>query len=946
MVASAGLAARSHFEIPLALRGTDLDEPIAVDPTLRSDTLANGLRYYIRENASVDRRIEVRLVVNAGSVLEEEDQRGLAHAVEHMVFRGTRDFPGRTIDQYLESLGMRRGEGANATTTVDETVFRLTIPADRRGALDTALAMLSGMAHEAQFDPAEARGEAGIVFEEWRSRRDASQRVSDDRNVILLAGSPYAARPVIGDTAVLRRFDLHAMRRFYERWYRPELMAVVVVGTIDADEVTDLVARHFGRIPRSALPGRRPKLTVGRVGGLHAAVLADVEATDTRVSLWFPRSPRGFHTRSDYRTALVAGVWRSVLSARMEDAATEAGSPVIDTYVETRRLARPLVAEVVGATVMRDHALPALDLLSAEMAHLARNGATPQEVEERSAAILGQARSSAESGEVSEDLTGEFIDEFLTGNAPITREIAYELARDLLPTITADDVTAFARERTIDSGAVVIVTASTEDSGAGYRPDDLVARARAGSTRTVAAQDAATDWRPLVTPEPVAGRIAFERTIPEAQAWEWTLSNGMRVILKPSRFGYDEIQLRAVAPGGASLASNADYPSAWLSDAVIMSTGIGRLSGPRLDRLIQQTSLTLSPAVSDDAITLEGTTASRDLDTFFQLLHLYFTSPRSDTVAFRRYRDRMISGARDRARDPDAIFLDTVAAVGSGHHPRALRTGPAFYAALSLPAALGFWTDRVSNASAFTVVVTGDFTLGKLRPLVERYLASLPAGKREQPRNVGVRRVTGIVQRDVVAGIAGRARTRITFSGPLVVTSRALEDLKEVRDVLESALDQRLRETLGGTYGVTVQTSIDLLPPPTYGIAIDFDAAPGRIDALTSIALAEVERLRVHGPTDAEFAATREARMRDYDGKLESNDYWTSELSYHSRLGWPLATISEHRQDIEKLTSAELRQACATYLGDRNYTRVTLRPRNGPRTSASAAAPARQRRSG
>ena len=927
-----GLAAWSRRDTPLdaccfAFGAPALDAPIAPDPLLRSDTLANGLRYYIRENRAPGGRAEVRLVVAAGSILEDDDQRGLAHAVEHMVFRGTRAFPGRTIDQYLESHGMRRGDGANATTSLDETVFRLTVPAERPGVLDTALAMLAGLAHEAVFDPAGARGEAGVVLEEWRSKRDARQRVADERDALLLAGSPYAARPVIGDTAVLRRFDLRAMRRYYDRWYRPELMAVVVVGSIDADEAMDLVARHFGRIARSGTPLHPADTRVARATGVRASVLTDVEGWDTQVAIWHPRPPIAFHRRSDYRLALVAGLWRAILSARLEDAAAEAGSPVVSADVDWRRLARPLTAQVVSATAMKDKALPALDLIAAEMEHLALAGATPMEVEAQAGSILRRARASSESGEASDDLAAEYVDHFLTGNAPIPHHTAYELSRDLLPTITAGDVTAFARQLALDSGSVVIVTAATDDAASGIRPADLVARARSAATRVVAAHDTTPDVGPLVTPEPRPGRIAAERTLTEAEAWEWRLSNGMRVILKPSRLAYDEIQFRAVAPGGASLASDADYPSAWLSDAIIQNTGIGAVSGIRLDRLLEATSISLTPTVSDDAVTIAGSTAPRDLGTFFQLVHLYFTAPRSDTVAFRRYRDRMTSAARSRKRDPDSIFLDTVAAVVSGHHPRALRSGARFDDAVNLPAALAFWHDRLSNAAAFTVVVTGDFTLGAMRPLVERYLASLPAGRPEQPRDVGKRPSTGVVQRDVVAGVAGRARTRIVLSGPVAVTSEAMEDLKEVRDVLASTLEERLRESLGGTYGVSVDASIDLLPPSSYAIAVDFDASPRRIDSLTGVALAEMERLRVQGPTQAEFSMTRAARMRDYDGKLESLDYWTSELSYHSRLGWTLATIAEHRQDVEKLTLAGLRQACVTYIPARRYTRVTMRPR-------------------
>jgi len=307
-----------------------LADPIAPDPKVRSDTLPNGLRYFVYANPSSNPRAELRLVVNAGSVHEDGHQRGLAHAVEHMVVRGTRRFPRGAIQNYLESIGMRRGEGVNATTSLDETVYRIVVPTDGPGAVDTALAMLASMAHEAVFDGADDRPEAGVLLEEWRSNRDAYQRVTDARHSLIFAGTPYAARPVIGDTSVLRRFDVHAMRRFYETWYRPELMAVVAVGDFDEAEVERLVTAHFGGIVRSKAARQRPApVAPEKRTGLRASTVTDPEATDTWIGFWYPRPPLRYQRRSDYRRALVAALWRNVLRARLDDAAGEAGSPLV-----------------------------------------------------------------------------------------------------------------------------------------------------------------------------------------------------------------------------------------------------------------------------------------------------------------------------------------------------------------------------------------------------------------------------------------------------------------------------------------------------------------------------------------------------------------------------------------------------------------------------------------
>jgi zinc protease len=401
----------------------------------------------------------------------------------------------------------------------------------------------------------------------------------------------------------------------------------------------------------------------------------------------------------------------------------------------------------------------------------------------------------------------------------------------------------------------------------------------------------------------------------------------MRVILKPTAFTFDDIQLRLVAPGGASLASDDDYPSAYLADAVIRETGVGRLSGARLERWLASTSISMAPLVSDDAITISGSTTPRDLDAFFQLLHLYLTSPRSDTVAFGRYRDRALALLRDRDRDPDVVFRETLASALAGAAPRATWHDARFYERANMTTALDFWTRRVSNAAGFTVVLTGDFTLDRMRPLVARYLASLPSGARERPRDVGRPIVTDAVNRDVDAGVAGTARTAIAFTGPFDITNDAMNALSLVRDVIAQSLQDRLREQLGGTYGVNVDLEVDVVPPARWTIAIDYSAAPERIESLTRAAEAELARLRAHGPNADEFATARAARVRDYDGQIDHNDFWTSELSFHARFGWPLATIAEHPRQAERLTLAELRAACATYIPDGRFVRITMRPR-------------------
>jgi zinc protease len=908
-----------------------LGTPLPKDTERAAGKLPNGMQYFVRVNPIPKHRAELRLVVNAGAVLEDDDQRGLAHAVEHMVFRGTRHFPGRTIESYFSSLGMRDGEDINATTNQDETVYTATVPTDRPEALDSALTMLADMAHEATFDPVEARTEAGIVLGEWRSDRTARERFGEVRDSTIMAGSRYGTRRTIGDTSVLRRFDVGAMRRFYRAWYRPELMAVVVVGDISEMQVVAKVKKLFGTIPASEKRVVRPEIPAPIPRTLRSATLTDPEAVGTRLSLWFPQPSRALRTLGDYRASLVGRLWREVLDARLEEATDRPGSPLLGANVTWRGVNRPVDANVVSAIVVEGSTLPAVDLLVDEMNHLAQHGPTESELRRQVQSILRSRNDAAQWSDESSDLADAYATEFLTGEAPIDRDASLALAEELLPTITARDLRESARLASLDSGAFVLITAPARDVHTRVSPAELIARVRAASSHAVTRTRETQDSVDLMPVMPKPGRIATEKVLTDFQTFDWTLENGMRVILKPTDFADEQVEFRLFGSGGASLASDADYPSAYLSDGIVRSTGVGSLSGRRLGQFIDASSIDLTQHVGDGMIEINGYVGSRDVETLLQLLRLHFTAARADTAAFRRYLDRAKSFAVQRGADPDAVFDDSVAAAVTQHHPRALHNGERFMASLDLAKSLRFWNARMSSAASFTLVLTGDFTLEQVRPLVERYLASLPGGVREQPRDRGVRFPDGVVRRTVLFGTGPKARTQLVFSGPFDMTDAASDALSAARDVAARALSERLRETLGGTYGVHVWTGVELAPSSTYRMMVDFEAAPERIDSLTDAALAVLARLRTAGPTRAELERTRAAETADIEDNLDDNDFWADELALHARAGLPLTSISEHQRNAKELNAARLRDACGRYFAADHYVRVTMYPKSAPR---------------
>ena len=909
-----------------------LDAPVPMDPDIRTGTLPNGLRYYVRASDNPEARADLRLVVNAGSVHEDDDQRGLAHAVEHMAFRGTRRFPGRAIDEYLQSVGMRLGEDLNATTSLDETIYRLTIPTDRRATVDSGLTILAEWAHAVTFDSAEAQNERLVVFEEWRSYRNADERLDEARDSLLLKGSRYAHRRVIGDTATLRRFDLAAMKRFYRDWYRPDLMAVVAVGDFDAAAIEKDIRRRFGEIPASATRRAMPEIGAVQAPDSRVSLVTDPEIATTRISLWFPRRPSAQRTVADYRQDLVERIGRVILRGRLEREAERSGSPLLSAGIATRQLVRTVEGHVVGARIADARTAESVAALGSVIARLRRFGPKASELAGAKESVLSDRRDALNGPAQSSNIADALVEHYLGGD-PLSSAVAeYKWTDALLSGIGERDVTAFLDSLGAEGPTAITIASRAAQSRA---TGDVILAALDSATADVADDKADTAAVTLMAARPKPGAVATRRTLGKIDVQEWRLANGMRVLLKPTRFEDDVVHVRLAASGGASLAPLADYPSAYLADNILEAVGAGDVTGYDISRFMDDRSFSLSPTVSDEHIALSGEGRLRDLEAMLQLTHLYLTAPRADDVAFRRYQERLAAFARNRAGDPDALFDDSTAAALRPGDLRALPGTARFVEAVDVQKAMRFWRERTANAANFTAVIVGDFEVWQVSPLIESYLATLPTGHTEHPASIGLARIASPVERTIARGIEPLAQTRIVFGDTLSLTLEADDALGNTRDLLELVLQNRLREELGGTYGVSVDLTMRRNPETSYLFAIEFSADPARVDTLARAALAEVERLRTTGPTSAEAAKVREAAISHNSDQSRGNGYWTSELSWHSLNGWSLESIADHPDEAEQISAKTLTQACARYLDGRRSVRVT----RVPETSGPARAP-------
>ncbi|HET7230111.1 MAG TPA: insulinase family protein [Longimicrobium sp.] len=897
--------------------------------------LPNGLTYYVRRNAEPPKRAELRLVVNAGSILEDSTQRGLAHVVEHMAFNGTRRFAGQQIVQFLEGVGMRFGPDVNAYTGFDETVYMLTLPTDTAGVLAKGLDILEDWAGAITFDSAEVRRERGVVIEEWRLGRGAGARIRDKQFPVLFAGSRYAERLPIGDPEIIRNAPVETIRRFYHDWYRPDLMAVVAVGDFDPRQVEAMIRERFGRIPARA--GARPRTTFGvpAHAGTRYNVATDREATGTSVEVVRTVPSRIRRTRALYRESLVESLYASMLDRRMTDITQSPGAPFLDVSTFRGSLVRPLDAYFLTARVPDGGTERGLAAVLAEGERAARFGFTQPELDRARAELMRQWEQiyAERTKETSADYAGRYAGHYLYPGSLLSTTQEYGLNRGLLPGIRLAEVDSVARRAFAATDRTILVVAPDTTPVPTERQLATIAQDAAHVPLTAYTDSVSTE--PLLDREPTPGRIVSTKAIPEIGVTEWRLQNGVRVVLKPTDFKQDEILLSGRSPGGTSVVPDSLFRYAQTAGAAAAVGGVGRLSTTDLVKRLAGKAASVGTSVGDLTESVGGYASPRDVETLFQLVYLYFTQPRRDSAAWAAYIERGRNAMRDRGASPEGAYRDTLNAVLTQNHLRERPFTAATFDSLSLDRSLAIYRERFADAGDFTFYLVGAFNPDSVRPYVERYLGALPGtGRREAWRDVGVRAPEGVVQRTVRRGVEPQSRTSIIFSGPATADRRTSSLLRTLGDVLEIRLRERLREQMSGTYGVSVGGGVSKEPREEFQFSVDFGADPQRLEELTRAVFAEIDSVKATGVTPDELRKVREAQRREREVALRENNWWLGALTSYDVYGWDPRLIPSPPLS-QTLTSDELRDAARRYLDMQRYVRVSLYPEATPPATGS-----------
>ncbi len=902
------------------------------DPALTVGQLDNGLTYYIRENDEPMNRAELWLVVNAGSVLEDTDQQGLAHFLEHMLFNGTENFPEFGVVDFLESIGMEFGPDVNAHTSFDETVYTIQVPTEDPAVMQKGLQVLADWASKATLADDAIDQERGVIVEEWRLRDQTAQgRISNELLPFILGDSKYSERLPIGDMDVVRNAPPEAFRRFYDQWYRPDLMAVVAVGDFDAATMEGMIKEQFSPLQNPTNETPRTEVALPEQPGTRYKVISDPEETKTRLVAFILRPANPIHTVDDMREDVINDLFYTMLNERLDEIARQPDAPFLAAASGVSSLVRPVTASVISAQMTEDKALDAMESLVTEIERVRQFGFTETELARAEQQLLKwyQTQYNERENTDSTSYAEDFQSNFLESEAIPSIENLYNVVQQVMPTITIDEVNEAASLLAANDNRVIYLTGPDKAESPLPSEDELAQVVASVESLTLEPYVDTVAGSELMSDVPEPAAIVSEDEIANLGVKELTLENGVRVLLKKTDFKDDEIVFKAVSPGGSSLVPDEDFPEASTIDNVVDESGVADFSQTDLVKLLAGKSLSVSPYIRELAEGMEGETTPEDLETLFQLIYLYFTQPRADQDAFDVYQTKMLTELTNRQQDPMAALTDAFNELLYGDTIRR-GTLPIDEAEnLDLERGFEIYQDRFADAGDFTFIFAGNFDEAEMTNLAQTYLGTLPTSSRQETwQDVAPDLPDGMLQTDVYKGEGERSVVQLVFSGPAEVTPETELKVDAVAGILDIMLRAKLREELGGVYSVSAYGFTNDLPNPSYMLVVAFATDPARVDELVNATFEQIDELNANGPSPENVQKIVAQEKSSHEEEMETNEYWSTVLKNYAFYGdQKLDALNPEYSDlIESLDAESIQAAAQEFLQSDRYVEAVLYP--------------------
>ena len=910
----------------------DLAAPLPVSKLVKVGKLPNGLSYYLQKNGKPEKKLELRLVVKAGSILEDDDQQGMAHMVEHMAFNGSAHFKKHELVSYLQSIGVQFGADLNAYTSFDETVYILPIPTNRRDNIDNGFKVLRDWAGGLTLSSKEIALERPVVLEEARLGKGARDRMDKILLPKIFNGSRYATRLPIGQEAIIQNGSADALRRFYKDWYRPDLMAVVVVGDLEPREAERLVKLYFSDLKNPAKPRPRFESPISARSETEAVVITDKEANGNSLLIRYPVRPvKESVTFGGYRDDLVDALFASMLNQRLQELAQQANPPFMGASSSVGNLTSRYEAYSASASLGKGGAGPAIDALVQENARASKYGFSAAELERAKKNMLRRIeRAYIERDKTdSANQVGEFIRNFLEQESIPGIEAEYKATLEMVPGITLDEVNRYARQTIpLDSPKLVVYMGASNSEVPTPSSEQLLAALSAAEKMAVTERGEKTLAASLMEKPPQDGTIVGETTDKRLGLTTLTLSNGLQVILKPTDFRNDQVMLGASRFGGQSLYGDADIYNARYASTIVAAMGAGDYSPTELRQMLAGKTASVSGGLSSYTESVGASSGSTDIETMLQLVYLKMTTVRRDPDLYQSFIGKQIEATRNAMAQPDAIFQDTLIATLSNNHPRAPRVPrPDDFSKLDVERMVAIYQERFASARGMTFIMVGSFDLAKVKPLIARYLGSLPTPAIHTGyRDVGIMPPAGVVRKEVRAGSEAKSKISINFHGEAAYSEAEVMRIDAMIDVMNIRITEILREKLALIYGGGLSGGLSKIPRPRYLVTATLPTGPDKVDKVIAATFAEIERMKTQGPSLADLNKVKQNWLQNHRKNMRENGYWLGHLQTALLQGSDPAELLAFEKRVNALTPDDLKEAARRYFDMKNYVQVVLYP--------------------
>lgn len=907
------------------------------DNTIRKGILPNGMTYYIRHNAQTKGVADFYIAQKVGSILEEKRQRGLAHFLEHMAFNGTKHFPGNTLQPgivaWCESVGIKFGANLNAYTSVDQTVYNISAaPVTREGVIDSCLLILNDWSHELLLTDKEIDKERGVIEEEWRTRRSgmAMQRLSEQAMPVIYAGTKYSDCMPIGNIDIVRTFPYNDLRDYYSKWYRPDLQAIIVVGDINEDKIEEKIKKLFAKIPLPQNPAHRIYYPIGNNEKMILYTATDKEQPTVNFTLYMKRDvtpKQERNTIQNYADDYKTNILRMAINDRLEELSRTKNAPFISASVRSGNffLASTKDAFELSGVLKEGKAIEAIQLLVGEVERARANGITIDELKRGKAEMLSYAEN--DYNDRSNRRNGEFVEQcvqnFLEETPIIEPEKELEMVRKLDKTVTINDVNALAK--TIITNQNQVVTMFGPDKNTFKMPtnssiENAILKAQKQHYTPYKTQNTLTER--LITKLPKPGSIISERTYKYGYT-EFTLSNGLKVYVRPTNFEPDEVNLKLFSLGGKNIYPDSEMPNLTYLMAGATIGGVAQYNDLTLEKMLAGKTATVTPFIDNDTRGMAGTSNVKDTKTLLELVYLYFTQPRKDPQAFKNLMEQQQEFLTNAHVNPMLAYNDTLHKVAYATN-RMASMDKEQLKRVNYNRIMHIYKELFANAANFKLILTGNIDINTLRPLLCQYIATLPSNNTKEtigtyePKLVDGKKTYIFHKKQTTP----TAITTIVIKGKMEYNNRNELLMDAIGQLLRIVYTEKVREDKGGTYSVQVSGDLQHHPNDEALLRIAFQTDPQKYNDLIPIVYKELEKMATEGPSQQDLDKVKAYELKVYNQVLRMNNYW--EYVLYTDLYNGIDVDTDFRYIVENMTCGDIRTTLRNLIDQNNCIEVTM----------------------